>query len=577
LAETAPHPGPHSPVPYSPGGPISRNGLINYVHRNGLEVFVVLYLLLLLYCTFVPFGRLDTHPAEAAPVAWLTLSNVTFHSEGLRDILPNILLYVPLGTGLYLTARRRSWPRILALIAAASLSALISIAAEWSQQFAPPRVASWVDVASNTVGGWVGALMGRMCRRLWNLMVGYFRRELRRTPLTAVARAYVALLIVTGVIPLDFTFDASRIGQAAKNAQLVPFGQLGRWDRQTRKALATDDRPAWTSTRRERIDFWLDQTAEAAAFGLLGLLMGMAFIREHAAGRFGSCAFASLKALQWASLLSVLQFFVLSRGFDTTDILVRTTAACAGALVASATTGRRGDSFRPAPRHLTRMDRNTAALLTLCIVAYILCRDCSPFALKPEGPPAHESWREIGLIPFAGYFLPRISTAADDILYKFLRFAVFGAAAALAFGLHSRHGSYHRLAMRIAARGALLSLVAEIAQIMIPTRYTDLTHILLAASGSYFGAIAARWARDYYRAVRYGMTAVEAAQPVAASPESKAAVLNADIPAPGPDAPVEPAAHERASITTVDPSPPSKDPVEPLTEVLKTKAPSDKA
>jgi hypothetical protein len=153
----------------------------------------------------------------------------------------------------------------------------------------------------------------------------------------------------------------------------------------------------------------------------------------------------------------------------------------------------------------------------------------------------HGHWREVTWIPFAGYFLPKSTTAAEDILYKVLRYAVFGGVVALAAGLAPVRGSFHRRAWRTAGWGMALSTAIEVCQIAIPTRYVDLTHVLLAGWGSYTGAIAARWAADYYHTVRRLMLAGPAGKPLSAmarqaSPEP---TWNVEIPAAGQDAPKE--------------------------------------
>ena len=75
----------------------------------------------------------------------------------LADLLINTAAYVPLG---FLLARalgtRRSAPR--AVLAAAALAALLSLAMETLQMFLPQRIASNIDLLTNSAGGLFGAM-----------------------------------------------------------------------------------------------------------------------------------------------------------------------------------------------------------------------------------------------------------------------------------------------------------------------------------------------------------------------------------------------------------------------------------
>ena len=512
--------------------PISSDPFIRYVHGKAPEIFLVLYLSLLVCGTFVPYRMSSESHAAPSKTAQVRRFPMTFRSAGLKDILPNMLLYVPLGAASYVVARRRGWRRHRALVGTVMFGALFSGAAEWSQQFAALRVSSWVDVVSNTLGGLVGAVLARTGRGVFNRMVGRTRFELTQTPVLTVARAYLVLLILTGVIPLDVTFDRSRLGQAVRRAQWVPFGPVRVWNEQVLEVRRAGDLPRQVALRRAEVDFWLDLVAEGAAFGLLGGLLALGFRRECRSGRLGAWSFAAWGVARWAVLLSVLQLFIMSRGWDTTDIVVRTLAGWVGALAASSGVGRIAVL-------LAGRGRPAARVLTALVVAYIVCRDFSPFLIEPGGP-LTRGWSQINWAPLAGYFFPRISSAVDDILYKILRYGVLGIVAAMACGPIAGRSPYHRRALRIAGWGAGLSTVIEICQVMIPTRFPDLTHVLLAGFGAYAGAVAARWAKDYYEATREQWSAWRAA--VAAPPPIPVpapVLFNVDVPPPRDDAPKE--------------------------------------
>lgn len=124
--------------------------------RRGLHLawmLAVAYLLVIAYASLQPFSGWWSPPEEirhfmTAP--WPRY--ITF-----EDVLVNIAAYVPLG---FLLARAlmRKAGNAGAVLAAALLAALTSGAMEAAQMFMPSRIASNVDVLTNSIGGLIGAL-----------------------------------------------------------------------------------------------------------------------------------------------------------------------------------------------------------------------------------------------------------------------------------------------------------------------------------------------------------------------------------------------------------------------------------
>ncbi|QLI81026.1 VanZ family protein [Chitinibacter fontanus] len=91
------------------------------------------------------------------------------------DNAVNVLAYIPLGLGLVLMFRNRWLAAIFAVIGCA----LISSSIEFTQQFLPGRIASNVDILSNTTGGAIGVMIGLVLRsRRWMQRWFIFRHEL---------------------------------------------------------------------------------------------------------------------------------------------------------------------------------------------------------------------------------------------------------------------------------------------------------------------------------------------------------------------------------------------------------------
>lgn len=517
---------------------ISDVGLINFLHRSLPECALLGYLALIAYCSLLPFGTFESQVERVMDkLHWTGLAT---WSGGLKDILPNIMLYVPLGVGSYIVARRSGWGTVAAFVSGVSLSAGASVVLELLQQLVPERVSSWVDIVSNTAGGFIGVALGRFAHPVFRGMVDRAHYELKYMPLSTSLRAYVMVLFVAGVVPLDFTYDASRVALAMRQARVVPFGDFT--DQQVHDAHVILGEGASGALVRRRMvaDFGLDMVAEAASFGLLGVLFGMMCRREMKSGRLDGWLFSAFSCTFLAAGLSCVQFFIISRGFDASAIVVRSLAACACAAFAVILMPRRR-SQPPTPETFgpQGFSRRAAGWLTFGVVLYAIARGLSPFMGFSDDPMYQYTPREFGLFPLARYFLARFPVSAEDIIYKTLRYVVLGVMAALAVGLRPR-GSFQLRAIRITLWAVGLSLAIECSQLFIPTRWPDITHIMLAAFGTYAGVLGTRWVNDVYRHIRAGVVFRDQrlAEQIATGQDTSP-IFNVELPPPDADAPKE--------------------------------------
>ena len=117
------------------------------------RILAIAYLVVIAYTSLQPFRGWWVPPEEIR----LFLSAPWPRYITLEDVLINIAAYAPLG---FLLARafmaRFRVPR--AVLVAAALAALTSVAMETVQMFMPARIASNVDVLTNGIGGLIGAL-----------------------------------------------------------------------------------------------------------------------------------------------------------------------------------------------------------------------------------------------------------------------------------------------------------------------------------------------------------------------------------------------------------------------------------
>lgn len=116
-------------------------------------ILALAYTLLIVYASLQPFLGWRFPPDEI--LHFLTAPWPQYVT--LADLLINTVAYVPLG---FLLARALSARRsaLRAVLAAAALAALLSLAMETVQMFLPKRIASNIDLLTNSVGGLFGAM-----------------------------------------------------------------------------------------------------------------------------------------------------------------------------------------------------------------------------------------------------------------------------------------------------------------------------------------------------------------------------------------------------------------------------------
>lgn len=117
------------------------------------RILAIAYLVVIAYTSLQPFSGWWIPPEEIRSF----LSAAWPRYITLEDVLVNICAYVPLG---FLLARAfmAGYGAGRAVLIASALALLTSVAMECIQMFMPSRIASNVDVLTNSLGGLIGAL-----------------------------------------------------------------------------------------------------------------------------------------------------------------------------------------------------------------------------------------------------------------------------------------------------------------------------------------------------------------------------------------------------------------------------------
>jgi len=162
-----------------------------------LAGFVALaYTLVIVFASLQPFSGWRAPPAEVLGFLGAWPRYIT-----TGDVVLNIAAYLPLGAMLFAAL----WPRLpaaAAFVVASLLAVLLSLALESAQMFLPTRIASSLDLLSNSGGAGIGALSGWMLT--WPAFANNPMAAMRRNVVRTDAFGDCGLLVVATWILIQF-------------------------------------------------------------------------------------------------------------------------------------------------------------------------------------------------------------------------------------------------------------------------------------------------------------------------------------------------------------------------------------
>lgn len=508
---------------------------VRFLVRRYVGLLTILAILFVLQAGLVPFDFVGDHP-DAGSTAFFgaKVTPLTF-----PDIVSNLFLYVPLGALLYWALSLILRSRTLVLPVTIVIAAALSGAIEWIQAYSPVRVSSIIDFVSNVLGASLGATVSWLCRSVGRRSLGAALFELHERPQAVLLKTYCLILVVFAAIPFSFSFDTSRLKRAVKSANFVPF-RAGKMDEAlTDEVLARGDFTAYSHLKWQRMKRWSRWAAECASFVVLAWLWLSVVRYDYGFGRWAAKVLVFWLGGTFAVGLSALQFPIISRACDVTDILFRLLGLWLGLVTVSIYLR---DSGRITPALQAQAWQRLAKVGCAAAAGYIFYAGLIPltFDLGSDGPA--ESFASKAFLPFYGYFIARFDLMMDDAMEKFACYAVF--AALLATCWTRMTGAGHRSRpLAIATAGVAISVVIELFQMFIPVRVTSLTDPILAGAGCVAGAIAQQYAVKFYQlASSIRFVALDTPAHLAAATQGLAPgdALIATLAEPKPDAPSEP-------------------------------------
>lgn len=512
------------------GHPVAR-----FLVRRYVELLTILAVLFVLQAGLVPFDFGGDRPdAGSTTFFGAKVTPLTF-----PDIVSNIFLYVPLGALLHWTLSLTLRSRTLVLPVTIVITAALSGAIEWIQAYSPTRVSSIIDFVSNLLGASLGATMSWLCRSVGRRSLGAALFELHARPQAVLLKLYCLVLVVFAAIPFSFAFDSTRLKRTVKSANFVPFRVSKLDEAFTDKVLARGDYTAHAHLKWQRMKCWSRWAAECASFVVLSWLCLWVMRYDYGFGRWAAKMLVLWLGGLFAVCLSALQFPIISRACDVTDILFRLLGLCLG-LVTSSLYLR--DNRRIGPGRQAGAWQRFTAVGCAAAAGYIVYSGLIPltFDLGNDGPA--ESVASRAFLPFYGYFIGRFDLMMDDAMEKLACYAVFSALLAT-YWTGAAGARPKSRTLVIATVGVGISVIVELFQMFIPVRVASLTDPILAGAGCLAGAIAQQYAVKLYQlasSIRFVAPDAPGRPAAAAKGLAPADALIAALAEPNPDAPSEP-------------------------------------
>jgi VanZ family protein len=466
---------------------------LHWLRRNILEVVTAAYALVVLWGGLVPFD-FSLHPHAFNGQFWFGLPVQPPH---WADLASNAALFLPLGALIRATLWKRGWWPIVSLVVSIAICAAMTYGIEVTQLASQKRVSSAADFGANLLGALAGVVLMTFARSagfvfrdaLWSVSRRW-RESLIERPSAVMAQLCAVFLFLSAVSPFDVTFAPNLVYESVSESHLIPFTNDARLSATITNTRGDADGRSESRQRNDRWQRTFDYASTAAGFGLLAILI-CHYLKNHCKVIGRQRALWCLQACLLLALFSSgAQLFVLSRSLDTTDILMALVGASMGMMVADrcamawARTGGGGQSSN-------RVTLLRAACVTLFVA--VIARELAPFQFAVDSLHVRGQLGDVELLPFKAYQTARLPVAVEDILAKFCRLALLGAAltAWRCRGKFSK--DMGRLDWAAMGVGALVAAL-EVLQILLPARTPAMTDVLLAVVGAASGVALLRMA-----------------------------------------------------------------------------------
>lgn len=440
---------------------------MSFPDRRTYALLALAFMGFAVYASLVPLSfqslALDEALARFVDIVWQWPSLGSFSRS---DAVANLLLFVPIGfclSGVSRLGARAWWSGPFTTIGVLTVALALSITVEFLQLFTAARTTSSGDIAAQFAGTLVGNV-------LWEAVGSDLTAWVRATlgsetsgqRFERLLLAYAGAWALLSLAPFDLTLDLGLLARKARTGGLV-FSLFGRT---TDTALDL----AWDAFR-----------AMAAAFplGVLALFVGCPSDARRGVVSALSLAVGALVVVEG------LQFFVVSRVADATDVVAGSLGVAAGVVV--------GLRWRGGAPPQSRGARAWVLLLLLAAWCLVLAAyQWMPYDFRWDPASVRAKLSGMSLIPFAAYHRGADLNSLDQLLIKLWLSVPLGV---LSGFIAPRPPGRRRLwiAGWLLWAGLVIGVI-EAGQLVLPSRHPDPTDVLVGLIGATSGLALTLWA-----------------------------------------------------------------------------------
>jgi glycopeptide antibiotics resistance protein len=380
--------------------------------------------------------------------------------DGRTDFVVNVLLFMPsgfLGLGAWRVDHRGALADVFAGLAVIAGCAGLSMSIEFTELFFPGRTLSFNDMIAQTSGAVLGVMFWLVTGRALTAWIRGFGAE--REPKAFVERllvAYCAGFAVAQLLPLDLLTNLEEVARKYRQGRIV----LAPFSYQYASSMAM----VW------------DHLWDVLLNVPLGMAAAVVWLRP---GMRRSAGNAFLLAASAVIALELGQVFVNTRIADVTDVLKGVAGAAIGVAAAMALVQ---GTLLPQAR-----SSNTAAVIgriglviwTLALAGYHL----SPFEFEFSTAQFSRGVDQLLRLPLASYYWAQEFQAFTEFLRKSMLGLPLGVLFQLATPDSGRDFERRLRWVFGTALGAILLLAIELGQCFVPSRYPDITDVMIGTFG----------------------------------------------------------------------------------------------
>ena len=476
---------------------VSSSWLINLLAVRAGDLLVNVFVLMLLYSGWLPFEfRLGVGGGGSTRFLGLLVS-----PTGVRDVVSNIVLYMPLGV--LLQYRYKGSGLVFRGMNKLFLVVGTTLAVEFGQLFIVGRDPSWCDVWCNTLGAVVGSMITPVMAGSIRQAQASVYRNVVRGPYTLASQAVVAAMVLSTLLPMTSISGLKKAAVSFMSADLTPMARL-------MSAEGGDVAGGVASglvVRQRWMEGVGDLAADGGVYGLLAILMVMALRREYGFSRRATWFLAVWGATMVSGACYLLHLVAIGSVLDTMFPVVAVGGAMLGAGIALASGWDRGRL--PGVEGGRRL---WASLLGIQL-AYIAYRGLIPFAFDASGG-VGLLWTRFHWVPMSDFLTSRLPVVVANSISTMVTYGVVGALLAV-MGHRQVVAGMKPVVSRAAMFAGGMGLVLELVQVMLVDRTAGITTAILAGVGGAAGVVAYRWVYDLRVALAVGKVPVAGVASVA--------------------------------------------------------------